>query len=73
MVYFTVAIIDMVSGSTTATLHYKLTITLSMLCPPCTLTISLYYIARVGMPFVLFDLLNGIFSRLRSKSFGLVA
>ena len=63
--YFTVTIIDMVSGSTTATLHYKLAIILSVLDPPFTLMCSLYYIARVGLSFVLFELLNfKSFSRL---------
>ena len=59
--YFTVAIIDMVSGSTTATLHYKLAIILSVLDPPFTLMCSVYYIARVGFPFVLFEPLSYIF------------
>ena len=71
--YLIVYITDMASGSTTATLHYNLTIGLSLLCPSCTLTCSLYYIARVRLPFVLFDLLNGIFLWLRLRFFGLVA
>ena len=71
--YLIVYITDMASGSATATLHYNLTIGLSLLCPSCTLTCSLYYIARVRLPFVLFDLLNGIFLWLRLRFFGLVA
>ena len=71
--YLIVYITDMASGSTTATLHYNLTIGLSLLCPSCTLTCSLYYIARVRLSFVLFDLLNGIFLWLRLRFFGLVA
>ena len=59
--YFTVAIIDMVSGSTTATLHYKLAIILSVLDPPFTLMCSVYYIARVGFSFILFEPLSYIF------------
>ena len=68
-----VAIIDTLSGSNTATLHYKLVIAASMLYPSCTIVCSLYYIARVGLSFVLFDLLNGIFSWLRLRFFGLEA
>ena len=61
--YIIVTVIDMASVSTTATLHYNLAITFSVLYPPCTLMYSSYYIARVGLPFVLFyfSLLNGIF------------
>ena len=61
--YCTVAFIDIVSGSTTSTSHYKWAIILSVLFPPCTLMCSLYYIARVGLSFVLFyfTLLNGLF------------
>ena len=58
--FFAVIIIDIVSGSAT-TLHYKLAIILSVLDPPFTLMCSLYYIGRVGLPFVLFKLLNDIF------------
>ena len=59
--FFTVIIIDRVSGPAAATLHYKLAIILSVLDPPFTLMCSLYYIGRVGLPFVLFKLLSGIF------------
>ena len=52
LVYFIMAIIDIGSDSTTDTLHYKLTIILSALWPPCTLTCSFYYIVKVGLPFV---------------------
>ena len=62
MMYGIVAGIDMASSSTTATLHFKLATTLPVLCPPCTLMCSLYYIKRVGLYFILFylSLLNWI-------------